>query len=67
MRVAVTGPEGTAVVQLLDWCQCYRGERGERLIDLSDEAFQSACGPLAIGICRVRVSGLVPPATDTAP
>jgi hypothetical protein len=53
-------------VTLTDWCQCYRGERRERVIDLSDSAFERLA-PLAVGLVRVRVSvqAPVPPATDT--
>lgn len=45
-------------VRLVDWCACYRGTRGERLIDLSPEAF-AKLAPLASGIVRVRVALLV--------
>jgi rare lipoprotein A (peptidoglycan hydrolase) len=50
-------------VTLTDWCQCHRGERSERIIDLSDEAF-SRLAPLPVGLVRVRVERLRPPATD---
>ncbi len=50
---------------LSDWCQCYRGQRRERLVDLSDGAF-SAIAPLVAGLVEVTVrpSRLRPPATD---
>jgi len=47
--VRVTGPAGSAVVQLGDWM------RRDRLIDLDDGAFRRVCGPLSLGLCRVRV------------
>lgn len=50
-------------VKLVDFCQCYKGQRGERLLDLSDSAF-AQLAPLAVGILHVRVSAIVPPATD---
>lgn len=49
---------------LSDWCQCYRGERRERLIDLSDSAF-AALAPLSVGLERVTVTVPSAPATDT--
>jgi hypothetical protein len=54
------------VVRLTDWCQCYRGERRERVIDLSDDAF-ARLAPLSTGVVRVTVEVVdVPrlPATD---
>ena len=50
-------------VRLTDWCQCYGGERRERLLDLADAAF-ARIAPLAAGLVRVTVSPIVPPATD---
>jgi hypothetical protein len=41
-------------VRLVDWCQCYKGERRERIIDLHPGAFR-ALGPLSAGILTVRV------------
>ena len=64
-RVVVCAGECVAVT-LTDWCQCHRGERSERVIDLSDEAF-SRLAPLAAGLVRVRIERLVPPATDAEP
>lgn len=57
------------VVRLADWCQCYRGERRERVIDLSDDAF-SRLAPLSAGLVRVRITALgdiKPPRTDATP
>jgi len=53
------------VVRLTDWCQCYRGENRERLVDLSDDAF-ARLAPLMAGVVRVRVEGVTvtPPSTD---
>ena len=53
------------VVRLTDFCQCYRGEKRERLVDLSDDAFDQLA-PLAAGVVRVRVEPVVviPPSTD---
>jgi hypothetical protein len=45
------------VVTLNDWCQCYRNESRERVIDLSDEAF-ARLAPLSAGIINVRVERL---------
>ena len=50
-------------VKLTDFCQCYRGTSRERLLDLNDDDF-SVLAPLSSGIVRVRISVLVPPATD---
>jgi hypothetical protein len=53
------------VVSLTDWCQCYRGEDRERLIDLSDDAF-ARLAPLSRGLVRVTVEvvDVTPPETD---
>jgi hypothetical protein len=53
-------------VRLVDFCQCLRGQRSERLIDLSPSAF-ARLAPLSAGLIRVTVRrvALVPPATDT--
>jgi rare lipoprotein A (peptidoglycan hydrolase) len=65
--VHVCAPQrGCVAVRLTDFCQCHRGERGERIIDLSDGAF-SRLAPLAVGLVRVRVAAVAPPATDVAP
>ena len=42
-------------VRLVDACQCYRGTARERLIDLSDEAFQKLA-PLSRGVIWTEVS-----------
>jgi len=41
-------------VTVSDWCQCHRGTRRERLVDLSDDAF-ARLAPLSAGLVRVRV------------
>jgi hypothetical protein len=68
VRVSANGR--SVVVRLDDWCQCYKGESRERLIDLSDEAFRQLA-PLPVGVLQVRIervgSEIVPPATDTMP
>ena len=54
------------MVRIVDFCQCYRGERRERLLDLSDRAF-AAIAPLVAGVVEVTVrpvAGPQPPATD---
>lgn len=61
--VRVTSGRRSVVVKLTDWCACFRGDRRERLIDLSDGAF-SRLAPLSAGIVRVTVVPLTPPATD---
>jgi hypothetical protein len=56
--------DGCVQVRLTDWCQCSKGERRERLIDLSDGAF-ARIGTLSAGVIRVTISPTVaPPATD---
>lgn len=61
IRVSAGGR--AVVVRLDDWCQCYRGEARERLIDLSDDDF-AVLAPLPVGVLRVTVSTIAPPATD---
>jgi hypothetical protein len=51
----------TIRVVVVDWCQCSKGKRGEKLIDLSPAAFVAVCGPLGKGICSVTVSPISPP------
>ena len=41
-------------VTLSDWCQCYKGERKERVIDLDDRSF-AALAPLWKGVVRVTI------------
>lgn len=65
--VRVSAGSRSVMVRLDDWCQCYRGTRAERLIDLSDDDF-AVLAPLAAGVVRVRITAprpIVPPATDT--
>ena len=64
--VRVTAGSRSVVVRLTDWCQCHRGTRRERVIDLSDAAF-AELAPLSAGLVRVTVTPFTPPATDTAP
>jgi DNA-binding CsgD family transcriptional regulator len=63
--VRVFAGDRSVAVRLTDWCQCYRGTAGERLVDLGDEAFDRLA-PLAAGLIVVHVEQLriVPPATD---
>jgi hypothetical protein len=63
--VRVVAGDRSVVVRLVDWCQCYLGTPGERLVDLGDEAFDRLA-PLAAGLIAVRVEQLriLPPATD---
>lgn len=61
--VVVSTGERSVAVKLLDWCQCFKGQRSERLIDLSDGAF-AALAPLASGLVRVTITIPVPPRTD---
>ena len=51
----------TIRVVVVDWCQCSKGKRSEKLIDLSPAAFVAVCGPLGKGICSVTVSPVAPP------
>lgn len=41
-------------VKIVDWCQCYRNESRERIIDLSADAF-AALFPLSKGLGKVTV------------
>lgn len=61
--VRVTAGGRSVVVRLVDWCQCLRGQRGERVIDLGSEAF-AQLAPLPSGIVRVSLSVVAAPATD---
>lgn len=49
-------------VALVDFCQCYKGQKRERLIDLGLEAFAQLERPSA-GLLRVTII-LGPPSTD---
>lgn len=62
--VRVSAGSRSVLVRLDDWCQCYTGTRGERLVDLSDDDF-AVLAPLASGVMRVRITAILPPATDT--
>ena len=42
-------------VVLSDWCQCWKGTRSERLIDLDSRAF-ARLAPLPRGLVRVEVT-----------
>jgi hypothetical protein len=42
-------------VTLIDWCQCYKGTKNERIIDLYSDAFKRLA-PLSLGEIRVKVS-----------
>ena len=53
-RVRVTAGDRSVVVALTDWCQCYRGEDRERIIDLSRSAFAALADP-SRGLVRVTV------------
>lgn len=46
--VEVTGPKGTATIQIVD--QCPTCEHSEQDLDLSPEVFEEIVGPLTIGI-----------------
>ena len=54
-RVRVTAGDRSVVVALTDWCQCYRGEDRERIIDLSRSSFAALADP-SRGVLRVKVS-----------
>lgn len=62
--VRVSSGPRSVIVRLSDWCQCYRGTKGERVIDLGADAFRELA-PLAVGVLHVEVSPLSPPPTDT--
>jgi len=54
-RVRVTAGGHSVRVTLTDWCQCYRGEDRERIIDLSRSSFAALADP-SRGIIRVTVT-----------
>jgi len=43
------------IVTLTDWCQCYRGEKRERVIDLDSRDF-AALAPTGDGLTKVSIS-----------
>ena len=45
------------IVTVRDFCQCHTGAPGEKLIDLSPEAF-ARLAPLSRGVVRVTVEGM---------
>lgn len=51
----VTVPRHCATVRLTDWCQCYRGTKAERIIDLDVRSF-SRLAPTWRGLVNVRVT-----------
>lgn len=53
--VLVRGNGHAVRVTLTDWCQCYRGQPGERLLDLSATAF-ARLAPLRRGLVRVAIA-----------
>lgn len=56
-KVRVCDKDDCVVVKLLDWCQCYRNEPRERIIDLSSDAFRRL-SPLSAGLIKVTVERL---------
>jgi hypothetical protein len=50
-QVLVCHADRCLIVTLVDWCLC---SRGDRLVDLSDEAFRYLA-PLSRGVIRVAV------------
>lgn len=54
-RVTVCAGARCVRVRLTDWCQCYKGEARERVIDLSRGAF-ARLAPLSRGVVRVEVT-----------
>jgi rare lipoprotein A (peptidoglycan hydrolase) len=52
--VEVCNTEKCIKVKIIDWCQCYRNEPTERIIDLSADAF-AALFPLSRGLGKVTV------------
>ena len=55
LRVSVCTASDTCVsVRLTDWCQCYKGQATERLIDLSPDAF-ARLAPLSRGLVAVTL------------
>jgi rare lipoprotein A (peptidoglycan hydrolase) len=52
--VRVCAGDRCVTVTVSDWCQCYRGEDRERMIDLSDDTF-ARLAPLSRGVLDVVV------------
>jgi len=46
----------TIKVIIVDWCQCSKGKRSEKAIDLSPAAFQALGLPLGHGVMRVTIT-----------
>ncbi len=69
--VTVSTRSSSVRVQLTDWCQCYKGLRKERIIDLSPMAFGRLASlsrgtiRVSIGNRTVSLESLTPPPTDT--
>jgi hypothetical protein len=53
--VRVTGPAGSALTKLGDFCRCFAGTADERAIDLDAPVFVRVCGPLSKGLCHVVI------------
>jgi hypothetical protein len=53
-RVQVCGKASCIRVTLSDWCQCYKGEKRERIIDLDVRSF-AKLAPTSAGIVKVTV------------
>ena len=53
-KVQVCADGDCVTVTLSDWCQCYKGEKRERIIDLDVRSFAALADPSA-GLVRVTV------------
>jgi len=52
--VQVCTSDACVRVTLSDWCQCYKGEKRERIIDLDTGSF-AALAPTSAGLVRVTI------------
>ena len=54
----ITNPKTgkTILIVVVDWCQCSKGKKGEKLVDLSPAAFLALGVPLSRGIQKVYIS-----------
>ena len=53
-KVTVCGGGNCVTVTLSDWCQCYKGESRERIIDLDVRSF-AALAPTSAGLTKVTI------------
>lgn len=56
-QIRITNPAtgGYAVAIVADWCECSKGQKDERVIDLSPALFAALGVPLSRGVQRVEI------------